>query len=98
MLIKISGLRICCCFVFLLVIGLKISHHFLIQSGKNQNQLAHVSRALHRIHVFASSFDRNFLDCLCPLLFGQSDNFGFRFRVPQLKTAFKLIKTKTDQR
>ncbi len=75
----------CVCFGFALlrlVIGLKISRHFLSQSGvKPKPIVIHsrtFSRASCRLHVFASSFDW-FTGLSVSFVIGQSNYFGFGF-------------------
>ena len=73
------------CFGFALlhsVIGLKLSRHFLNQSEVKPRLIATCSRtfsrALWRLHVFASSFDW-FTGLSVSFVIGQSDYFGFGF-------------------
>ena len=73
------------CFGFALlhsVIGLKLSRHFLNQSEVKPRLIATCSRtfsrALLRLHVFASSFDW-FTGLSVSFVIGQSDYFGFGF-------------------
>ena len=65
-----------------LVIGLKISRHFLNQSEVKPKPIATrsrtFSRASCRLHVFASSFDW-FTGLSVSFVIGQSDYFGFGF-------------------
>ena len=74
-------IRICFGFTLLCsVIGLKISRHFLNQSEVKPKPIAAhsyaFSRASHRLHVFASSFDDWFIELSVSFVIGQSDYFG----------------------
>ena len=76
-------IRVCFGFALLWsVIGLKISRHFLNQSEVKLKPIATssrtFSRALCRLHVFASSFDW-FTGLPVSFVIGQSDYFGFGF-------------------
>ncbi len=85
----------CVCFGFALlrlVIGLKISRHFLSQSELKQKPIVTRSRTFSRascqLHVFASSFDW-FTGLSVSFVIGQSNYYGFWFYDTQLKTALR---------
>ena len=84
----VSG--ICLVFAVLrLVIGLKISRHFLNQPQVKLNLIVTLSqmfsRALPWLHVFTSSFDW-FFGLSVFFVIGQSDYFGFGFTTLKWKS------------
>ncbi len=88
----------CDCFGFTLlrlVIGLKISHHFLSQSELQpkpiMTRLRTFSRALCQLHVFALSFDW-FTGLSVSFVIGQSNYFGFGFMTLNQKNALMQIR------
>ena len=76
----------------LFVIGLKISHHFLIQSEVNTTTLMNFFPRFCRLRVFVSSFDW-FIRLSVSLVIGWSDYtvLWFCFYNTQLKTTLRVV-------